>query len=188
MQNRILTEKQAKEQFINCVPAEYFYVHKECKGEAIYVKKLKKIFANWDRRKVPANGIIDFILEPTSLLIEKNWEIGCIGVEIKSSFDIKNKSGKAIVQILDYQSCIYSLPNGRTELSMIFLFPYIETASFIASIMQQEGLGLVKYNPSYENKFQLLQANTSHEPIFTYYTNGKIEIRRPRYGKKFGHR
>ncbi|MEW6660273.1 MAG: hypothetical protein AB1424_16635 [Thermodesulfobacteriota bacterium] len=184
----MLTEKQATEQFINCVPAEYFYVHRQCKGEAIYVKKLKKIFADWDNKKVPVRGVIDFILEPTALLEEKGWEIGCIGVEIKSSFDIEEKPGKAIVQILDYQSCIYSLPNGSTELSMIFLFPYIETASFIASIMLQEGLGLVKYNPSYENIFQLLHANTSHEPIFTYYSNGKIEIRRPRYGKRFGHR
>ncbi|MDD5642935.1 MAG: hypothetical protein PHX53_14890 [Syntrophales bacterium] len=184
----MLSEMQATEQFIKCVPTEYFYVHKQCKGEAIYVKKLKRLFADWDNRKIPVSGIIDFILEPTRLLIEKNWEIGCIGVEIKSTYDIEKKPGKAIVQILDYQSCIYSLPNGRTELSMIFLFPYIETASYIASIMQQEGLGLVKYNPSYENIFQLLHANTSHEPIFTYYSNGKIEIRRPRYGKRFGHR
>lgn len=184
----MLTEKEATEQFISCIPAEYFCVHKQCKGEATYVKKLKRQFAGWDKRKVPMGGIVDFILEPTSLLEKCGWEIGCIGVEIKSSFDIENKPGKAIVQILDYQSCIYSLPSGKTELSMIFLFPYRYTANYIASIMQQEGLGFVRSDPSFDARFRLLQANTSNEPVFTYYANGKVEIRRPRYGKKFGHR
>jgi hypothetical protein len=116
------------------------------------------------------------------------WEIGCIGVEIKSTFHINEKPGKAIAQILDYQSCTYSLPNGKTELSMIFLFPFRETAEFIASIMLQEGLGFVKHEPSYGIIFQLLQANTSHEFIFTYSSNGEVHMRRPRYGKRFGHR
>jgi hypothetical protein len=109
-------------------------------------------------------------------------------VEIKSSFAVEKNAGKAITQILDYQSCLYSLPSGDTELSMIFLFPYRYTAELIASIMQQEGLGFVSANPSYEARFRLLQANTSNEPVLTYYANGKVEIRRPRYGKKFGHR
>lgn len=181
----MLTEKQATEQFINCVPTEYFNVHKQCKGEAIYVKKLKRLFADWDNRKVPVCGIIDFILEPTNLLEKMGWEIGCIGVEVKSSFHINEKPGRAIVQILDYQSCAYQLSNGSTELSMIFLFPYRNTAEAIASIMLQEGLGFVRYYPP-ERNFQLLQAN-SNEAIFTY-SNGEVQIRQPRYGKKFGHR
>lgn len=181
----MLTEKKATEQFINCVPIEYFNVHKQCKGEALYVKKLKRIFADWDKKKVPVSGVIDFILEPTDLLEKMGWEIGCIGVEVKSSFHINEKPGRAIVQILDYQSCTYQLPNRRTELSMIFLFPYRYTALFIASIMQQEGLGFVRYYPP-ERNFQLLQAN-SNEAIFTHST-GEVQIRRPRYGKKFGHR
>lgn len=188
MQRKMLTEEEATEQFISCIPAEYFKVYPQRKGEAIYVKKLKRQFADWDKRKVPMGGRVDFILEPTSLLEKCGWEIGCIGVEIKSSFDIKYKPGKAIVQVLDYQSCMYSLPTGKTtELSMIFLFPYRYTAGLIASIMQQEGLGFVSSDPSYDARFRLLQAN-SNEPVFTYYANGKVEIRRPRYGKTFGHR
>ncbi|MCL4500379.1 MAG: hypothetical protein M1438_00810 [Deltaproteobacteria bacterium] len=187
MRNRILTEKQAAENFINCVPSDYFNIYRECKGEAIYVKKLKRLFAYWDNKKVPTSGKIDFILEPTDLLEKIGWEIGCIGVEVKSSSLINKKPGKAIAQILDYQSRIYSLPNGKAELSMIFLFPYRDTAEFIASIMQQEGLGFVKYEPCYGN-FQLLHPNTSHEFIFAYSSNGEVQIRRPRYGKRFGHR
>lgn len=183
-----LTENQATEQFKSSVPREYFNIHPQCKGEAIYVKKLKKIFANWDQRPIPSFGIVDFILEPTEKLLEKGWGIGCVGIEIKSSFQIQTKPGKAIVQILDYQSCCYPLENGKAELSMIFLFPFRETAHDIASIMQQEGLGFVRCNLHYGIKFQLLQANTSHEPVFTLYKDGRVNIRKPRYGKKFGHR
>ena len=188
MQEIMLTEKQATEKFYSGVPTEYFRVHKQCKGEALYVKKLKKLFANWDQKPPPGYGKVDFILEPTDSLLKQGWEIGCIGVEIKSSFNIVNRPGRAIAQILDYQSCEYSLPSGRTELSMIFLFPYRETGKLIASIMQQEGLGFVRYEPKYDPQFRLLHANTSHEPVFDYYSDGRIEIRRPRYGKKFGHR
>ena len=152
------------------------------------MKKLKKIFAAWDGRNIPNSGVVDFILEPTDELINNGWEIGCLGVEIKSSYAIENKPGRAIVQILDYQSCSYNLSNGTTELSMIFLYPYRRTGGYIASIMQQEGLGFVRYMPRYDKQFQLLQANTSNEPVFTYFANGEVEIRRPRYGKKFGHR
>lgn len=183
----MLTEKEATRQFISCIPTECFNVHKQCKGQATHVKKLKKLFAEWDDRKVPDSGIVDFILEPTRLLEKHGWALGCVGVEIKSSFDILNNPGKAIVQILDYQSCNYSIPGGNTELSMIFLYPYRETAKEIASIMQQEGLGLVRCDPEI-HLFRLLHANTSHEPVFTYNANGEIHIRKPRYGKRFGHR
>jgi hypothetical protein len=183
-----LTEKQAAEQFVSSVPKKYFMIHSQCRGEAIYVKRLKKIFACWDEKAVPNYGLIDFILEPTNRLLEKGWEIGCVGVEIKSSFQIDKKPGKAIVQILDYQSCKYQLNGRETELSMIFLFPFRETANDIASIMQQEGLGFVRCKLNYGIEFQLLQANTSHEPVFTSYNDGRMSIRRPRYGKKFGHR
>jgi len=183
-----LTEKQATEQFLMCVPSEYFKIHRQCKGEPIYLKKLKRDFLNWDQKPVPKYGLVDFILEPTDELMKKGWEIGCVGVEIKSTFQINKNPGKAIVQILDYQSCKYSLNGNETELSMIYLFPFIETAYYIASIMMQEGLGFVRCKLNYGIKFQLLQANTSHEPVFNYYDDGDISIRRPRYGKRFGHR
>ena len=188
MQRKMLSEKEATAQFIQSIPTDLFHVHPQCKGKAVYVKKLKRLFAGWDNRKAPIGGIVDFILEPTRALEEYGWEIGCVGVEIKSSFAVEKNAGKAITQILDYQSCLYSLPSGDTELSMIFLFPYRYTAELIASIMQQEGLGFVSANPSFEARFRLLQANTSNEPVLTYYANGEVEIRRPRYGKKFGHR
>ena len=188
MHEIMLTEEQATERFIRAVPTECFNMHKQCRGKALYVKKLKRLFANWDQKPPPSTVKVDFILEPTASLLKQGWEIGCVGVEIKSSFNILNRPGRAIAQILDYQSCEYSLPSGRTELSMLFLFPYRETGGLIASIMQQEGLGFVQYEPKYEPQFRLLHANTSHEPVFNYYSNERIEIRRPRYGKKFGHR
>ncbi len=190
MQEIMLTEKQATEKFISGVPSEFFHLHKQCKGKARYVKKLKQLFAGWDNKPLPGYGIVDFILEPTDSLLKQGWEIGCVGVEIKSSFNLIAKPGRAIAQILDYQSCEYSLPNGNIpeELSMIFLFPFRETGCLIASIMQQEGLGFVRYDPKFEPQFRLLHANTSHEPVFNYYSDGSVEIRRPRYGKKFGHR
>lgn len=183
----MLAEPEATHEFQRIVPHEYFVIHKQISGEANYVKKLKKIFAAWDGKKFPSTGRVDFILEPTEKLINKGWEIGCIGVEIKSSFAIENKAGRAITQLLDYQSCTYQLRGKTTELSMIFLFPYRKTYHEIASIMQQEGLGFVRHLPKYDKVFQLLQPN-SNEPVFSLLSNGEIEIRKPRFGKKFGHR
>jgi len=183
----MLTEKQAREEFISGIPTEYFHVHKECKGKPLFLKKMKRLFADWDQKPSLGHVKVDFILEPTESLLKQGWEIGCVGVEIKSSFNILGRPGRAIAQILDYQSCEYSLPNGNTELSMIFLFPFRETGKLIASIMQQNSLGFARYKTEYGPQFALLQAN-SNEPVFSYFSNGKIEIRRPRFGKRFGHR
>ena len=183
----MLTEKEATIQFSICVPSKYFKIHRQCRGRAIFVKKLKRLFAEWDNRNTPKGGIIDYILEPTELLLNMGWKIGSVGVEIKSSYMIEKYPGRAIVQILDYQACKYSLPDCETELSMIFLYPYRKAMSFLGSIMQQEGLGFVRYEPAYDWPFQLLQAN-SNEPVFSHRFDDQVEIRIPRYGKKFGHR
>lgn len=73
------------------------------------------------REKYPQQWSSRFYIKPTEELINHGWEIGCVGVEIQSSYTIENKPGRAIVQILDYQSCTYNLSSGTTELSMIFL-------------------------------------------------------------------
>ena len=180
------TEREAVKQFESCVPKEYFSIHPQCRGKAVFVKKLKRLFAEWDGRTEPQGGVIDFILEPTELLKERGWKIGCVGVEIKSTKILKDRPGKAIAQILDYQACSYKLPSSiDTELSMIFLFPYRYSAKLLGSIMQQEGLGFVRYIPKL-NLFQLLQAN-SNEPVFSL-QNGEVIVRKPRFGKRFGHR
>jgi hypothetical protein len=183
----MLTEIEATKKFYQIVPLEYFKIHKQIRGKAIFVKKFKKIFSVLDGTKCQNTVMIDFILEPTDKLLEEGWEIGCIGIEIKSSFGIEKIAGRALCQILDYQSCMYKLPEMTTELSMIFLYPYRKTYHEVSSIMQQEGLGFVRELPEYGKAFQLLQAN-SNEPVFSLLADGDIEIRRPRYGKKFGHR
>jgi len=181
-----LTEKEARKIFEEVVPRGCFSVHKECAGTAKLMKKIKRLFAEWDDKSEQKGGRIDFILEPTPLLIERGWKLGCVGVEIKSSKMLKNHVGRAVAQCLDYQACSYELPNGETELSMIFLYPYRCSKGLLGSIMLQEGLGFVRYFPD-SFKFQLQQAN-SNEPVFSYDLFGNAEVKPPRFGKRFGHR
>ena len=47
------------------------------------------------REKYPQQWSSRFYIKPTEELINHGWEIGCVGVEIQSSYTIENKPGRA---------------------------------------------------------------------------------------------
>ena len=128
---------------------------------------------------------IDFVLEPKSELIKEGWDIGSVGVEIKRTE--KRMYGRILSQIFDYQCCEYQI-SGKTydtNLSMIFLYPFEKFYGTMASIMMQEGIGVIRnFNTPYE--FVMLHGNGMH-PILSV-SDKHIEYKRPRFGYEFGHK
>ena len=117
------TEAQNKHRLMTSAIGEYFSIYREQIGQPLYTKPIKRLFHHWGARDLKKNYKIDFILEPKDKLLSAGWELGCIGVEAKPTPLEGSKFGKAISQMLDYQSAAFKLGDHSEaqELSMIFL-------------------------------------------------------------------
>jgi hypothetical protein len=179
------TEAQNKKQLSQSAIAKYFYIHSEIVGRPVYVKPIKRLFEKWGVRSLKKSYKIDFVLEPKEGLLQRGWDLGCIGIEVKSSSLVGSKFGKAVSQIMDYQTSAFKLENHNEakELSMIFLLGPDRFHGVEASILMQEGIGLIRIN-DFEVRF--LHGNGMH-PILTL-SEGVIEYERPHFGIGTGHR
>jgi len=178
-----MNEPQAKKYLEEIIPREYFNIYKECKGDIQFIKPIKQLYIKWKKTKIPEYLKIDYILEPTEKLIDAGWELGCIGVEVKRTNE--RMYGKILSQIFDYQNCFFKLPGNKNKipLSMIFLFPYERFYGLMASIMLQEGIGVIK--PYQQQRgFDLLHGHGLYR-ILSVWDEG-VEIHRPRFGYVIG--
>lgn len=184
-----VTEPDAKIEFLKKVPRNYFDVHEEVQGTPKFIKPIKRLFHKWGIGKEKNEYRIDFVLCPTKQCLAIGWDLGPIGVEVKKYPLVGKDAGKAISQMMDYQIAEFRLPDGdEKELSMIFLYSSSASKSYAgteASIMMQEGIGLVRTFKK-SMSFQLVHAN-GNCPIFDYdVANAKYS--RPKFGYKTGHR
>jgi hypothetical protein len=178
-----MNEPQAKKYLEGILPREFFNIYKECKGVIQSIKPIKQLYINWKKTKIPKYLKIDYILEPTEKLLKAGWEIGYIGVEVKRTNE--RMYGKILSQIFDYQNCLFEIPgnNNKIPLSMIFLFPYERFYSLMASIMLQEGIGVIRYYQQ-QSTFKLLHGNGMN-PILSIWETG-FQVHRPRFGYVIG--
>jgi hypothetical protein len=130
---------------------------------------------------------IDYVLEPKPDLLTAGWELGCIGVEAKPSSLDGSKFGRAVSQMLDYQSAAFTIGDNSEprELSMIFLLGPDRFHGVEASILMQEGIGLMRISERIP-EVKLLHGNGMH-PILTIHDRS-VEYKRPRFGMGTGHR
>ncbi|MBS0657211.1 MAG: hypothetical protein JSR82_03065 [Verrucomicrobia bacterium] len=168
---------------------QWFKIHKECRGTPAFTKPFKRLFAVWDVRRGKHHFQIDFILEPRTSLIETGWGLGCVGIEAKGSLDGNDGSafGRAFAQILDYQTAQFQIApkTAPQPLSMIFLLGPKRFYGTAASIMMQEGVGIVRIERTGPVKF--LHGNGMH-PILEIDGESPPRYRRPRFGMGSGHR
>jgi hypothetical protein len=178
-----MNEPQAKKYLEGIIPREFFNIYKECKGEIQFIKPIKQLYINWKKTKIPKYMKIDYILEPTEKLLKAGWEIGCIGVEVKRTNE--RMYGKILSQIFDYQNCLFEITgnNNKIPLSMIFLFPYERFYGLMASIMLQEGIGVIR-DYQQHGVFELLHGNGMN-PILSIRGKG-VQINRPKFGYIIG--
>ncbi|MEI6033426.1 MAG: hypothetical protein WCS65_03975 [Verrucomicrobiae bacterium] len=186
-----MTEPEARREFENFVPPTLFTLNMEVRGEFGPAKPIKKLFRAWG--STAKKGLrIDYVLTPTPTLEAAGWELGSIGVEVKVGefaipYDIR--IGRILSQLFDCQSAVFTLPDQRpTQLSMIFLFarPYHRFCQLPASIMMQEGIGLVKGRANWPESFALVHGN-GNSPILAI-KDGLPFYRRPQFGKAAGSR
>lgn len=187
---KTISEPHAKAKFLEKAPRLYFDVYKEVKGIPTYIKPIKRLYREWGNVKGKNEYKIDFILSPTYECLKLGWDLGPVGVEVKK-YPLDGKEfGRAISQIMDYQSALFETPDGHNkELSMIFLYSSSHAKGYggtEASIMMQEGIGLVR---TYEDHdfFQLVHANGNY-PIFNFSMCGDTYYNRPRFGYRTGSR
>lgn len=187
---RKISEPHAKSKFLEKVPRKYFDIYKEIKGVPLYTKPIKRLYRKWGKGKEKNEYKIDFIISPTEECLKLGWDLGPVGVEVKKYPLVGKEFGRAISQIMDYQTAQFMTPEGKTrELSMIFLYSSSLTKGYggtEASIMMQEGIGLVR---TYEDRdfFQLVHANGNY-PIFNCSEFEETIYSRPRFGYRTGHR
>ncbi len=181
------TEPQNKKLLIESSISRHFRIHSERPGRVHYTKPIKRLFNSWGSRRLKSNFTIDFVLEPLDSVLSEGWELGCVGVEAKPSQLNGSGFGRAVSQILDYQASKFTVSNDSTEeheLSMIFLLGPNRFHGTEASILMQEGIGLIHINDRYPTRF--LHGNGMH-PILTIDGN-TVSYRRPRFGMGIGHR
>lgn len=183
----VRTEAENKKRMLGSRVIDHFNVYGERRGTPQYIKPVKRLFDGWGLRSAKKKFVIDFVLEPKESALAAGWELGCVGIEAKQSPLVGSKFGKAVSQILDYQTAKFDLaPNLEAcELSMIFLLGPDRFHGTEASILMQEGIGLLKIS-DFEAEVKFLHGNGSH-PILTL-RDGLVEYRRPQFGMGSGHR
>lgn len=182
------TEAANKAKLLNSSIVDYFTVHSERRGRPLFTKAIKRLYDGWGTRSLKRGYVIDFVLEPKQSLIQEGWELGCVGVEAKPSPLRGRNFGKAVSQILDYQASAFRLLNevgDECELSMIFLLGPDRFHGTEASVLMQEGIGLIRIS-DFQNEVKFLHGNGNH-PILTI-RGDLVEYRRPRFGMGSGHR
>lgn len=182
------TESENKRRLLGSSIQDHFTIHSERRGRPLFTKPIKRLFNEWGTRTLKKEFVIDFILEPKDSVIRSGWELGCIGVEAKPSPLVGSKFGKAVSQILDYQTAAFGGITSSTEekeLSMIFLLGPDKFHGTEASVLMQEGIGIIKIS-DFQGEVKFLHGNGMN-PILTL-RDDFIEYRRPRFGMGLGHR
>ncbi len=182
------SEPESKKRLQSSLVANYFSIHSEQRGQLQYAKPIKKLFDKWDVRRLKQKLVIDFVLEPKQALLDAGWDLGSVGVEAKPSPLVGSSFGKAFAQILDYQASIFPIRGqaaGQRELSMIFLLGPDRFHGTEASVLMQEGIGVIRISRN-DEEVKFLHGNGMH-PILTLVSNAVL-YQRPRFGMGIGHR
>ena len=125
------TEAEACQDFDYLISYTSWIVHKEVIGE------IRQPRCGADSRE---SLRIDRILEPSRELINKGWNHGFIGVEIKRS---NVKLGPVINQVIDYSRCSWKLSGGRrVECEYNFIWKVRAIGGNLASIMTGNKIGI----------------------------------------------
>ena len=184
-------EPAAKKTFEGIVPRSFFTLDSEVLGTPNNLKPIKRLYREWGNTSKTSYKI-DYVLRPTAKLLDAGWELGAIGVEVKAGPLVGNplkKPGRVISQLLDYQCAEFCLSDGKlVPLSMVFLFvfPYERFSGLFASVMMQEGIGVVKGYRNAPESFKLVHGNCMH-PILEI-IDGVPAYKRPRFGYALGSR
>lgn len=182
------SEFENKKRLLNSRIGEHFWIYPERPGRPLFTKAIKRLYSDWGARRMKERFTIDFILEPKQSALDEGWELGSVGVEAKPSRLTGKSFGRAVAQILDYQAARFSLPSTgveERELSMIFLLGPDRFHGSEASILMQEGIGIIRIS-DFQGEVKFLHGNGMH-PIVTM-TDSAIHYRRPRFGMGSGHR
>tara|TARA_R110000868_G_scaffold158641_1_gene386925 strand:+ start:333 stop:911 length:579 start_codon:yes stop_codon:yes gene_type:complete len=88
-------------------------------------------------------GRIDYVLTPRKPLLDKGWQMGCIGVEVKKS---GYKAGPLICQMIDYSKAVFRLPDACGAclvcMTSVCCFPELKGAGGpMQSIMANNRIG-----------------------------------------------
>jgi hypothetical protein len=125
------TESEACQDFDYLISMTSWIVHKEVIGE------IRQPRCGADLKE---SLRIDRILEPSRELINKGWNHGFIGVEIKRS---NVKLGPVINQVIDYSRCSWKLSGGRrVECEYNFIWKVRAIGGNLASIMTGNKIGI----------------------------------------------
>lgn len=110
-----------------------FEIHRQITGKPLYqpfFKEMKTVRA-------------DLLLIPGKRLLEAGWTQGAILVEVKRSGE---RIGPGLSQLMDYLDSAFTLPSGVTVVASCgFLFPAMKQHKTVASIMQQNRIGNLRY-------------------------------------------
>lgn len=185
---KVRTEPENRRLLLDSVIPSYFNVYSERTGRLVYIKPIKRLFGEWSERPLKKTVKIDYVLEPTERTLALGWDLGCVGVEVKGSHLEGSDFGRAVSQILDYQCGAFYCRDDcpvEEELSMIFMLGPHRFWKTEASILMQEGIGLIRIYPT-ATEVRFLHGNGSH-PILTI-GGAQDCYQRPRFGKGLGHR
>ena len=125
------TEFEACQDFDFLISYTSWIVHKEVIGE------IRQPRCGADSKE---SLRIDRILEPSRELINKGWNHGFVGIEIKRS---NVKLGPVINQVIDYSRCSWKLSGGRrVECEYNFIWKVSGIGGNLASIMTGNKIGM----------------------------------------------
>jgi hypothetical protein len=129
---------------------------------------------------------IDFILSPTSKLVNAGWKGGPIGLEIKRS---GLKINEPFAQTKDYARSVWRLPTGfRFMCEYFFLFPFYSTSGFMASVMAQERIGTLSHHEYNDSGIHLRFKCGEGKVLYYSFESDEIDLNRDGFGYKTGSR